>query len=121
MYGFQFVHLDNGVPNRMYCIHPRPKLSIFGLCLFHKNSMVGIDPIGVRVHFRDPERKLGDLHVRALCPSQRGGRAGAQDPPSHRQQGSLAVFERASSLKEQFHHTKRIIPLGGLNDLNSTF
>jgi hypothetical protein len=53
--------------------------------------MVGIAPIGVRVHFRDPERKLGDLHVRALCPSQRGGRAGAQDPPSHRQQGKTLL------------------------------
>jgi hypothetical protein len=53
--------------------------------------MVTVGPIGVRVHFRDPERKLGNLHVRALCPPQRGGRAGAQDPPTHRQQGSLAV------------------------------
>ncbi len=58
--------------------------------------MVETDRIGVRVHLRDPERELGDLHVRALCPSQRGGHAGAQDPPSHRQQGSLAVSEKHS-------------------------
>ncbi len=61
-------------------------LFVFIIIFFY--FMVAIYPIGVRVHFRDPERKLGDLHVRALCPPQRGGRAGAQDPPSHRQQGN---------------------------------
>ncbi len=64
--------------------------------------MVALDPIGVRVHFRDPERKLGDLHVRALGPPQRGGRAGAQDTPSHRQQGKTLLRDPDHSKKILF-------------------